>query len=101
MQRLLAIGLLVTACGVSQDTSGQATASACDATFAAAAAVNQMADSVSDLYPAIRACSTLAEWSAVFAARGGAGFTGTATEVLRNACGAAEVANEPLRKSVE
>jgi hypothetical protein len=104
MRRLmLAFVLVFAACGGATPTSPPTptAATACDAAFAAAAGVDEMSDSVSDLYSAIRACSTVADWSAAFAAHGGAGFTGTPTEVLRNACMAAEVASAPLCKSVE
>jgi hypothetical protein len=64
--------------------------------FSNAAAVDANSDSVSDLYPAVRVCKTVAAWSAAFAARKGAGFSGTATSVLANVCLAPEVANETL-----
>jgi hypothetical protein len=99
MRRLmLAFILVFAACGGAATTGAPTpdAAAACDDAFAAAAGVAEMADSVSDLYPAIRACSTVADWSAAFAAHSGAGFTGPPTEVLRNACMAAEVSGEPL-----
>jgi len=104
MRRLmLALVVVLAACGGATPTAAPTltVASACDAAFAAAVGVDEMSDSVSDLYPAIRACSTVAAWSVAFTAHGGAGFTGTPTEVLRNACMAAEVASELLCKSVE
>jgi hypothetical protein len=64
--------------------------------FAGAAGVDAMADSVSDLYPAVRACSSLAEWQAAFDANHGAGFSGTAMEVLRNVCLGDDVKALPL-----
>jgi hypothetical protein len=104
MRRLvLAIAVILAACAGATPTSPPTptAATACDAAFAAAAGVDEMSDSVSDLYPAIRTCSTVTAWSAAFAVHGGAGFTGTPTDVLRNACTAAEVASAPLCKSVE
>jgi hypothetical protein len=64
--------------------------------FEAAAGADRTADSVSDLYPAIRACVDIGAWRAAFEATGGAGFQGSADEVLGNACLAPEVANEPV-----
>lgn len=95
------IAMLIAACGGS--TPGSTVSppvSACGAAFDAAAAVDPMQDSVSDLYPAIRACS-LADWRTEFAAHDGAGFTGTADEVLRNACSADAVASTALCTQVE
>jgi len=70
--------------------------SACRDAFAAAAGADGVADSGSDLYPAVRACPSTDFWLAGFNAHHGAGFSGTAIEVLRNVCTAPEVAEEPL-----
>lgn len=100
MRRLALVATLaLVACG--GGTSAASPADECGAAFAAAAGVDQMADTVADLYPAVRACTTVEAWSTAFAANGGAGFTGTATDVLRNVCTAPEVANEPLCASLE
>ena len=56
------------------------------------------ADTVADLYPAVRVCMTVAEWSSAYATNNGAGFKGTPTEVLTNVCAAPEVANAVLCK---
>ena len=48
----------------------------------------------------MRACTTIAAWSAAFTANNGAGFTGTPTEVLTNVCSAPEVASAPLCKLI-
>jgi hypothetical protein len=37
---------------------------ACERAFAAAAAVSDLEDTVEDLYPAVRACNTVEEWTA-------------------------------------
>jgi hypothetical protein len=92
--------LLTAGCGSGGALSGGAAGSACKAAFDAAAAVDPMQDSVADLYPAIRACS-LADWRTEFTAHGGAGFTGTPDEVLRNACQSAEVASTALCQRVQ
>jgi hypothetical protein len=96
---LIVAAFVLTACGGATTTEGPA--DECGAAFAAAAGVDEMADTVADLYPAVRACTTIAAWSAAFDANGGAGFTGSATEVLRNACTAPEIANEPLCMSAQ
>ena len=80
---------------------GTTTSSACMDAMADAAGVDKMADSVSDLYPAIRACTSLPEWQAAFDANNGAGFSGAAKEVLTNACLAPEVKDEPLCATVK
>jgi hypothetical protein len=107
MKRLLAIALIAAGCSgsatgpaASAQIPTPAPVSACDADFAAAAAVDDMSDSVSDLYPAVRDCRSLEEWSAAFVAHDGAGFVGDPIEFLRNACRGPEINNEPLCKSV-
>lgn len=76
-----------------------ATTSACADSFAAAAAVDEMHDSVSDLYPAIETCS-LDEWREEFARHAGLGFIGTADEVLTNACQAREITDTSLCREI-
>ena len=49
-----------------------------------------------DMYPAVRACTTVAEWSAGFDAYEGARFGGSATELLGGTCLEPAVANERL-----
>ena len=104
MRRLLlmmAAMIAVAACGSSAapttgTTPSQAEVSLCQAAFDAAASVDAMSDTVSDLYPAVAACSSIADWTAAYNAVNGAGFSGSATEVLGNVCGAAEVASLSL-----
>ena len=98
---LVAITFLVGACG--GGGSGAKTEpekSACAQAFDSAAAVDPMQDTVSDLYPAVRACS-LTEWRTEFAAHNGAGFSGSADSVLGNVCFASEVASTALCKEVQ
>ena len=102
MRRALSLAALalVAACG--GGTSGpDAGADACTAAFQVAAGVDANADSVSDLYPVVRACGSVDAWTAAFEATDGAGFSGSATEVLRNVCTAPEVADETLCGLVE
>lgn len=96
MTRLLILATVaLAACGGGVTASNDA-ANACHAAFVAAAGVDSMADSVSDLYPAMRACGTVAEWTEAYNAVDGAGFDGAAEQVLANACLAVEVADELL-----
>jgi hypothetical protein len=103
MRRLALISAIATltlaGCGAS--TASTKPADACGAAFATAAGVDKTADTVADLYPAIRACATLDAWSAAFIANNGAGFTGSSTGVLTNVCTAPEVAETPLCKLVK
>jgi hypothetical protein len=74
---------------------------ACNSAFAAAAAVDVMADTVSDLYPAVRACASVAEW--VAAANGNPGAISSGVdprEFLGNVCasGTAGMSAEALCK---
>lgn len=69
--------------------------SACADAFAAAAAVDEMNDSVTDLYPAVRACS-LGEWRAEFERHDGLRFSGTADSVLANMCLSGEIQDTAL-----
>ena len=89
----------MTGCGGTPD--GGTPATACRAAFEAAANVDEMSDSVSDLYPAVRACGSVVEWTGAFDAVQGAGFTGPAEEVLANVCTAPELAGEPLCVEVQ
>ncbi|HWP62910.1 MAG TPA: hypothetical protein VNO86_05525 [Candidatus Binatia bacterium] len=73
-----------------------ADSSACDEAFKAAASVDEMQDTVADLYPAVRACS-LEQWDQAWERYGDdLGFAGTSREVLGNICLAPEVADEAL-----
>jgi hypothetical protein len=45
------------------DTPAEPVSSECDAAMAAAAAFDPMADTVTDLDPAVRACATLSDWT--------------------------------------
>jgi hypothetical protein len=94
-----ALALLLVGCGSSAPAA--TSVDECGPAFAAAAGVDKNADTVADLYPAIRACTSVDAWSAAYAANNGAGFTGTPTEVLTNACLAPEVADTPLCKLVK
>jgi hypothetical protein len=96
---LMAAAMLLANCGGTSASTKPA--DVCGAAFAAAAGVDANADSVSDLYPAVRACTSVAAWSAAFAANNGAGFSGTATSVLSNVCTAPEVATESLCQLVK
>jgi hypothetical protein len=96
----VAVTLLVAACHHSADPLASS-GDACFTAFAVAAGVDQSADSVADLYPAVRACTTIHSWSAAFAAYNGAGFTGTAIEVLTNVCRAPEVSGATLCSLVQ
>jgi hypothetical protein len=74
---------------------------ACNSAFAAAAAVDVMTDTVSDLYPAVRACASVAEW--VAAANGNPGAISADVdprEFLGNVCasGTAGMSAEALCK---
>lgn len=100
MRALVILALVVSACGGSGDPTTTEAQSACLAAFREAAGVDSMADSVSDLYPAVRACATVDEWSAAFDVVDGAGFTGSGASVLGNVCTADEVADEPLCQSI-
>lgn len=93
------LALLVVGCGGATDVGTPATA--CRAAFEAAANVDEMADSVSDLYPAVRACGSVAEWTEAFDAVDGAGFTGRAEEILANVCIAPDLAGEPLCAEIQ
>jgi hypothetical protein len=80
----LAVTLLLAACIATPPSPSPTTP--CRAAFADAAAVGAAQDSVADLYPAVWACESVAEWTEAFDSVGGAGFTGLAVEVLRNIC---------------
>ena len=97
---LAVLAVLVAACG-GPGAPAATTADACGAAFASAAGVDKNADTVADLHPAVRACTTIAAWSAAYTANNGAGFQGTPTEVLANVCTAPEVAETPLCKLVK
>jgi hypothetical protein len=96
-----ALALVLAGCQELGSTPGPTAADACGTAFAAAAGVDKNADTVADLHPAVRACTTIAAWTAAYAANNGAGFKGTATEVLTNVCTAPEVADTPLCKLVK
>ena len=70
---------------------------ACDDAMAAAAAVDENSDTVADLYPAVRACQTLAEWTAASDAHPTALDGANAKLFAQNACANGEgLADEPL-----
>jgi hypothetical protein len=96
---LVAATLLLAGCGGGAASAPRA--DVCGEAFAAAASVDETADTVSDLYRAVRACTTVEAWTAAFDANGGAGFTGSAESVLTNVCTAPEISEEPLCKLVQ
>lgn len=60
---------------------------ACDAAFARAAAVDEMLDTVADLYPAVRVCPTIEQWVAASSKNPGAIAAGVdPREFLGNVC---------------
>lgn len=60
---LLLAGLVLTACSATRNASSADDGSAaCDSAFASAASVDSMHDTVSDLYPAVKACRTVEQW---------------------------------------
>lgn len=68
---------------------------ACDAAFAEAAAVDQMQDTVADLYPAAHACTSVEDW--VAASEGNPGAIDVDPEVfLGNMCLSPEIADADL-----
>ena len=73
----------------------RAASQACYDAWKTAASVDEMHDTVSDLYPAIEACD-LAGWTEQFDLHHGLRFTGTADEVLSMACHSSEVASSDL-----
>jgi hypothetical protein len=74
---------------------------ACDDAFAAAAAIDDMHDTVTDLDPAVAACTTLAEWTAASVAHPGAISEGVdPAEFLRNRCDESYLASTALCQSV-
>jgi hypothetical protein len=95
-----AFALVLSGCG-GPGASAAATADSCGAAFAAAAGVDQNADTVADLYPAVRACRSVEAWATAFAANNGAGFAGSPRDVLINICTAPEVADTPLCQLVK
>lgn len=119
--RLALVGMLLTvaACGgsaaprtvsplatyaaaASSSTDGQTTSSpvllseACGQAWAYARESANSEFGVPDMRPAIRACTTVAEWSAGFDAFEGAYFGGSAIEMLAWECRQPAAANEPL-----
>lgn len=92
--RLLALSaffaLVAAACGTTSDdgSAGNGGSTACDNAFAHAAAVGEMQDAVEDLYPAVRACTSMDEWVAASEANPGAISDGVDPLVfLGNVCG--------------
>jgi hypothetical protein len=100
---LIGAAVLVAACSggapsapATEPLATETELSACAAAFDVAAGGDPMFDAVEDLYPAVKACVDVDEWSAEFDRVDGAGFTGSATEVLTIICKAPEIAEEPL-----
>ena len=72
-----------------------------DEAFEAAAAVDELQDVNEDLFPAVRACASLAEWSAASAQHPDALDGGDPETVLTNLCQfSPEVVGEPLCSEV-
>jgi len=69
-----------------QTPTTNAFSSACGNAFAAAAAVGDMEDVVEDLYPAVRACTTVTEWTAASRAHPSALDGADPTMFLQNVC---------------
>jgi hypothetical protein len=77
--------------------TGIVISAACDSVFSAAAAKDEMHDSVEDLFPAVTACTSLDEWEAAYDRYGGLRFTGDdGVAILRNMCFSDEIANKGL-----
>lgn len=90
--RLLLATILVAACSASGPAAATtsrpaaATTSACESAVAAAAAIDDMSDTVSDLDPAIRNCATIEDLRAA-AAKYPKAFDGVdPVEFVRNRC---------------
>jgi hypothetical protein len=92
--------LMLGGCGVTESTTFSSigeTMSACERAFADAASVDELHDSVEDMFPAVRACGSLNEWEATWADYGDdLGFSGTARSVLSNMCLADEIRDTAL-----
>lgn len=93
------LALTMVACGGTAPGGGAATA--CQRAMADAAAVSDTADALADLYPAVRACGSLAEFSAASVANPDA-LDGVEPEViLPNLCAnEASIADTPLCQEV-
>jgi hypothetical protein len=90
------------AAATSSLTAGATTASsvplsaACGQAWAYALESTNSEFGVPDMYPAVRACISVAEWTAGFDAYQGANFVGSAIELLGRTCLEPAVANERL-----
>lgn len=73
----------------------RAASEACYEAWRTAASVDEMHDSVTDLYPVVNACD-LAGWTEQFELHHGLRFTGSADEVLATVCRSSEVASSDL-----
>lgn len=73
-----------------------AEASACDEAFAQAAEASDFEDSVSDLYPAVRACDSVEEWVEASEAHPDALDGADPRTFLRNICQGDAVADAEL-----
>ena len=93
------LALTLVGCGGTAPGGGAATA--CQSAMADAAAVGDTADALADLYPAVRACATLAEFSAASALHPDA-LDGVEPEViLPNLCAnEASITDTPLCQEV-
>jgi hypothetical protein len=83
------LALVVAGCGIGtqvRSTFQVVGSTACELAFADAAAVGDMEDTVEDLDPAVRACTTLDEWGAASAASAAALDGVDPFEFLGNRC---------------
>jgi hypothetical protein len=100
---LIAVALLVApdSCGNLPDGPRGVGDEACRAAFQAAAAVDETADTVTDLDPAIPACFSLEQWSEASEAYPAALDGADPQEFLRNRCLDAHLATIALCRTLE
>ena len=77
----------------------RAASQACYDAWKTAASVDEMHDTVSDLYPVVKACD-IAGWTEQFDLHHGLRFTGSADEVLAMVCRSSEVASSDLCRAI-
>ena len=84
------VALVVAGCTVTSQVFTEVGSTACELSFADAAAVSDTQDTVEDLDPAVRACTSLEEWGAASAAYPGALDGANPFEFLGNRCDVGE-----------
>lgn len=98
------MAMALAACGTTESTTfGEVgdSLTACEQAFADAAAVDEMHDSVEDMFPAVRACGSLEDWEAAWDQFGAElGFSGSARSVLTSMCLSEEIASTDLCQAV-